>query len=153
MSQKYQPLFKTVQAEYNQLREDTITWVGLAFLDYIASVYKIELKGNETLVLTDSGLSQQMTGLGYGINLPALPACKVLYYYDPSLVDKLLRSEADEHTVTDTIKEFFKDFIQYAKVFIANPNTFIKVKHKDLICDKPGAGCIDTLKHLKYGKV
>lgn len=152
MPQKYQPLFKNVQAEYNQLREDTITWIGLAFLDYIAQVYKIELNGDETLVLTNSSLSQQMTGLGYGINLPALPACKVLYYYDNTLVDKVLRGDADQNTVTGVIKEFFKDYIQYAKVFISSPDTFIKVKHKDLICPKPGAGAIDTLKHLKYGK-
>ena len=124
----------------------------MVFLDYIENVYQIKLEANETLVLTDKGLSQQCTGLGYGINLPTLPACKVIHYYDETLVDRVLSGRADESVVTHVISEFFKDFLQYARVFISQPNTFIKVAHEDLICSKPGKDCIDTLKHLRYGK-
>lgn len=153
MPQKYNTLFVAVQSEYTQLKENCITWVGLVFLDYIERIYKIELKGDEALVLTDTGMSQQTTGIGYGINLPALPACMVLHYYDQTLAERLMRGEADENTIIETIREFFKDYINYAKVFISRPSTFIKVKHKDLICDKPGKGSIATLKSFKHGKV
>lgn len=152
MSHKYQWLFKVAQVEYLQLKENCITWIGLIFLEYIENVYKIKLEANETLVLTNKGLSQQRTGLGYGINLPALPACKVIHYYDETLVDRVLSGRADESVVMHVIREFFKDYLEYARVFISQPNTFIKVAHDDLICDKPGKGCIDTLRHLRYGK-
>lgn len=152
MSHKYEWLFKTAQSEYTQLRENCITWIGLVFLDYVENVYQIKLEANETLVLTDKGLSQQCTGLGYGINLPALPACKVIHYYKTTLVDDVLAGRADESVVTQTIREFFRDYLEYAKVFISNPSTFIKVTHENLICNKPGKGCVDTLKHLRYGK-
>ena len=152
MSQKYEWLFKTAHDEYRQLRENCITWIGLVFLDHVESVYKIRLEADETLVLTDKGLSQQLTGIGYGINLPNLPACQVIHYYNSTLVDDVLAGRADETVVSQVIREFFLDFKNYAKVFISSPDTFIKVKHKDLICSKPGKGAIDTLKHLKHGK-
>lgn len=153
MSQKYTWLFANATNEYAQLKENVIDWLGLVFIDYIALVYHIELEATDTLVLTDNGMSQQTTGIGYGINLPTLPACKVLYHYRPSLVDDVLAGRADEAVVTQAIREFFRDYINYAKIWIANPCKFIKVAHKDLICPKPGQGAISTLGSLKHGKL
>lgn len=149
MSHKHEWLFKTVHAEYTELRENCITWIGLVFLEYIEQVYKIKLEADEALVLTDTSLSQQLTGIGYGINLPHLPACKVIHYYYEGLVDAVLKGTADESVVTQVIREFFRDFIEYSKVFIRTPNTFIKVKHNDLVCSKPAAGTIASLKGLR----
>ena len=149
MTHKHEWLFKTAAAEYAELRESCITWIGLVFLDYLEMVYKIKLEANETLVLTDESLSQQQTGIGYGINLPGLPACRVIHYYNESLVDDVLKGKADEAMVTQNIREFFRDYIEYAKVFIRNPNRFVKIAQKDLICDKPAKDTIATLKSLR----
>lgn len=153
MAQKYEWLFKTAQIEYTQLREDCITWIGLVFLDYVETVYKIKLEVNEALVLTDTSLEQHATGLGYGLNLPSFPACKVIHYYNTQLVDDVLSGRADESVVMHTIREFFKDYIDYAKIFIAEPTTFIKVTHDKLVSPLPAKGCIETLKTLKTGKI
>lgn len=151
MSHKYEWLFETAQAEYQQLKKDCLTWIGLVFLDYVKCVYKIELQPDECLIPTDSAFCIVPTGIGYGVGLPSLSVVDVLNAYKPALVKDVLEGRADESVVYNTIKDFFSDYLSYAKVFIASPDRFVKVKHDDLpSLDVPVDAC-QTLSKLKYG--